>query len=81
LAAISIISFLSKRATIKVKLIYIDESGNTGTRADDAAQPYHLLAAVAIDDFNVRTIENDIRTLGLKHFGAISQNTDFEFHG
>jgi hypothetical protein len=64
-----------------MKLIYIDESGNTGTRSDDPAQPYHLLAALVIDDFNVRTIENDIRTLGLKHFGAASQNTDFEFHG
>lgn len=64
-----------------MKLIYIDESGNTGTRIDDTGQPYHLLIALVVDDFNVRAIENEIRLLGLKHFGSLSQNTDFEFHG
>ncbi len=64
-----------------MKLIYIDESGNTGTRSDDTLQPYHLIAALAVDDCIVRDIENDIRTLGLKHFSEVSRNTDFEFHG
>jgi len=64
-----------------MKLIYIDESGNTGTRTDDINQPYHLLAALIIDDINVRQIENDVRMLGFKHFDIRSQNTDFEFHG
>lgn len=64
-----------------MKLFYIDESGNTGTRSDDIMQPYHLIAALAVDDVNVRAIENDVRTLGLKHFGEVSRNTDFEFHG
>jgi Protein of unknown function (DUF3800) len=66
---------------LKLKLIYIDESGNTGTRIDDPMQPYHLIAAIAVEDANVRDVENDVRTLGLKHFGEVSRNTDFEFHG
>lgn len=64
-----------------MKLIYIDESGNTGTRSDDSLQPFHLIAALAVDDFKVRNIEADLRTLGLKHFGDVSRNKDFEFHG
>lgn len=44
-------------------------------------QPYHLIAALVVDDINVRAIESDVRTLGLKHFGEVSRNTDFEFHG
>jgi hypothetical protein len=64
-----------------MKLIYIDESGNTGTRIDDLAQPYHLLSALVVDEMDIRSIENDVRMLGFKYFGADSQNTDFEFHG
>ncbi|MCW5590172.1 MAG: DUF3800 domain-containing protein [Legionellales bacterium] len=64
-----------------MKLIYIDESGNTGTRSDDINQPYHLLSALIVDDNQVHSIENDLRMLGIKHFGAVSRNTDFEFHG
>jgi len=64
-----------------LKFFYIDESGNTGTRNDDPQQPYHLIAALAVDATKIRQIENDMRMLGLKHFGEISRNTDFEFHG
>ncbi|OGT50215.1 MAG: hypothetical protein A3E82_02360 [Gammaproteobacteria bacterium RIFCSPHIGHO2_12_FULL_38_11] len=64
-----------------MKLIYIDESGNTGIRSDDLLQPYHLIAALVVDDYAVRSVENDIRMLGLKHCGEVSRNTDFEFHG
>lgn len=64
-----------------MKLIYIDESGNTGTKTDDPHQPHHLLAALVVDETQVRAIEEDVRVLGLKHFGAASRNTDFEFHG
>lgn len=64
-----------------MKLIYIDESGNTGTNLYDPQQRYHLLAALFLNDISVRAVENEIKTLGLKHFGAESLNTDFEFHG
>ena len=63
-----------------MKLIYIDESGQTGTKSDPD-QPLHLLSAVIVDDLHVRSIEDAVRTLGYKHFGAKSGNTDFEFHG
>lgn len=62
-------------------LVYIDESGNTGTRTDDPMQPYHLLSAIVVEDTKIKIIENEIRTLGFKYFGAASRNTDFEFHG
>ena len=64
-----------------MKLIYIDESGNTGIRSDDITQPYHLIAALVVNDIDVRKVENDVRLLGFKHFGEESQNVDFEFHG
>lgn len=64
-----------------MKLFYLDESGNTGIRSDDLSQPYHLIAALVVDDANIRLIENEVRLLGLKHFGSESRNTDFEFHG
>ncbi|MBI3708218.1 MAG: DUF3800 domain-containing protein [Proteobacteria bacterium] len=63
-----------------MKLIYIDEAGATGIRADPA-QPMHLLAAVLLDESRVRPIEDDLRTLGYKHFGAKSGDTNFEFRG
>lgn len=63
-----------------MKLIYIDEAGATGVRANPA-QPIHLLAAMLVDEAKVRSIEDDVRTLGYKHFGAKSGDTAFEFRG
>lgn len=64
-----------------MKLVYIDESGNTGLRSDDVFQPYHLVSGLIIDEKMIRTIENEIRLLAFKYFGLDSKNTDFEFHG
>ncbi len=62
-------------------LCYIDESGNTGNNLKDVHQPYLVLVALLVPPENIKEIENDIRTLSYKYFGAESRNTDFEFHG
>ncbi|MEO5337236.1 MAG: DUF3800 domain-containing protein [Magnetospirillum sp. WYHS-4] len=63
-----------------MKLIYIDEAGATGVRANPQ-QPIHLLAAVMLDEALVRPVEDELRTLGYKYFGAKSGDTQFEFRG
>ncbi len=62
-------------------LCYIDESGNTGNNLQDIQQPYLVLTALLVPSENVKEIENDVRTLGYRYFGAESRNTDFELHG
>lgn len=62
-------------------LCYIDESGNTGDNLKDEHQPYLVLAALMVPPDNIKEIEDDVRSLGYKYFGAESRNTDFEFHG
>lgn len=60
---------------------YIDESGNTGSNLHDPHQPYLVLTALLVPVGSIKSIENDVRDLGYKHFVAESRNTDFEFHG
>lgn len=62
-------------------LCYIDESGNTGGNLKDEHQPYLVLVALMVPPENIKDIEDDVRSLGYKYFGAESRNTDFEFHG
>lgn len=62
-------------------LCYIDESGNTGSNLKDAHQPYLVLLTLLVPAQCVKNIENDLREIGYKYFGAESRNTDFEFHG
>lgn len=42
---------------------------------------FQHLSAIVVEDTKIKIIENEIRTLGFKYFGAASRNTDFEFHG
>jgi hypothetical protein len=62
-------------------LCYIDESGNTGNNLKDAHQPYLVLTALLVPPNKIKDIENDVRSLSYRYFGAESRNTDFEFHG
>lgn len=62
-------------------LCYIDESGNTGSNLKDTNQPYLVLVALLVPPENIKDIENDVRILGYRYFGAESRNTDFELHG
>lgn len=63
-----------------MKLIYIDESGNTG-KVVDSSQPIHLLGALIIEDTQVRAAEEAIRELGKKWVGNDAKKYDFEFKG
>lgn len=63
-----------------MKLIYMDESGHTGTDKN-ADQPLHYLAAICIDEQKVRAVEREIQTIAFTALGAAANNTDFEFKG
>ena len=63
----------------RMKLIYLDEAGNTGKKADPN-QPHHLLAAILVDAVQVRSVEADMRNLADKYFGH-SKVGGVEFHG
>lgn len=63
-----------------MKLIYMDEAGNTGTRLDPD-QPIHLLSAVIVDETQVRQIEIDMRAIAERYFGETAGRSLPEFHG
>ena len=63
-----------------MKLIYIDEAGNTGSHADPD-QPWHLLCAIIVDSENARSVESRILEIAESYFGARAMTREFEFHG
>jgi hypothetical protein len=62
-----------------VKLIYVDESGNTGSKRDPN-QPIHMIGAVIVDEADVRPIEDALTALGDKCRLTSSFDRTFEFH-
>ena len=69
-----------------MKLIYIDEAGNTGAKADPD-QPIHMIGALIVDQNQIRKIEIKLRILAeicadlinaSGHFVLVDQ---IEFHG
>lgn len=63
-----------------MKLIYIDESGNTGLKKDPD-QPLHLIAAVIVDEAQVRPVEIALERLVERLFPSLCDLPDFELHG
>lgn len=61
-------------------LIYIDESGNTGTRKDPD-QPIHLIAGLIVPEGDIRAIEDAVEGVMRRHFAVLSTDPDFELHG
>ncbi|TFZ61110.1 DUF3800 domain-containing protein [Methylorubrum sp. Q1] len=61
-------------------LIYIDESGNTGTRKDPD-QPHHLIAGLIVPEEDIRNIEDAVDGIMRKHFAVQATSPDFELHG
>ena len=61
-------------------LAYMDEAGNTGTRADPD-QPVHMLGCLLVEDTAVRALEDEIAGVAAKHFPEVSAKPEFEFHG
>lgn len=64
-----------------MRLIYVDESGNTGKNTNTPDQPLLVLTALVIEPQYVRVIEQAVQQIGEKYFGPVARNTDFEFHG
>lgn len=64
-----------------MRFVYVDESGNTGTKLDDPLQPLLVLTALVIPPSEIRRIETAVRNIGEKYFGPQARDTDFEFHG
>ncbi|MBI1274186.1 MAG: DUF3800 domain-containing protein [Alphaproteobacteria bacterium] len=52
-----------------MRLIYVDESGNTGLNLKDQHQPYLVLTALMVPPDKVCLIENAIRSVAEKYFG------------
>lgn len=61
-------------------LIYLDESGNTGTRKDPD-QPIHMIAGLVVHESKIRAIEDAVDAVVRRHFAVISTTPDFELHG
>lgn len=50
-----------------MKLIYIDDSGNTGKKLDDKLQPLFLLGGFIIDEESWKEVDREINTIKLKY--------------
>jgi hypothetical protein len=61
-------------------LIYIDESGNTGSRKDPD-QPIHLIAGLIVHESRIRPIEDQIDQIAQQHFPEACLQDGFELHG
>jgi len=62
-----------------MKLIYTDESGNTGLNLKDKEQPIFLLACLIIDENQWFDLEEDFQLL-MENYLKLSNNTNFEIH-
>src|SRR4028119_1174972 len=59
---------------------YMDECGNTGTKADPA-QPIHFLGCLLVEDRRIRDLEAAIAEVARRHFPNAVKRPRFEFHG
>lgn len=58
----------------------MDETGNTGTKADPA-QPIHLIGCLIIEDAAVRPLEDALSAIAAAYFPDKAKEQAFEFHG
>lgn len=69
-----------------MKLIYIDEAGNTGTKADPS-QPIHMIGTLIVDQWQIKEVEDKVNAIALETEKKISgprhfiPADDIEFHG
>jgi len=63
-----------------MKLIYLDEAGNTGRKAD-SDQPIHLIGCLIIDSAVAHSVEREIRAESKRIFGQQADSPEFELHG
>jgi hypothetical protein len=58
----------------------MDETGNTGTKADPA-QPIHLIGCLIIEDAAVRRLEDALSAIAAAYFPDKAKEQAFEFQG
>jgi hypothetical protein len=62
-----------------VYLIYLDESGNTGSRLDDPQQPIHTIVGVIVRDRHWHTCESQMNGI-IEDYIPPADRQGFEFH-
>ncbi|WP_082711554.1 DUF3800 domain-containing protein [Methylobacterium indicum] len=60
-------------------LIYVDESGNTGSKRDPS-QPVHMIAALIVEEAIIRPLEDAVDQIMFKHFAILKYAPGFELH-
>lgn len=63
-----------------MKIFYLDETGNTGAKADPE-QPLHIIGALIIDADQARNMERALIDIAHDKFGGKSAENAFEFKG
>ena len=65
----------------RMRLFYVDESGNTGADLSSAIEPIHWLCAVGATPAAVHAIEAEMLGISIKYFRNRGGEADFELHG
>lgn len=73
-------SIISPRAGKLVRLIYLDEAGNSGTNLDDPTQPIHVVGGIIIKDSQWLQIESEVNILIAHLVPRVADREGFEFH-
>jgi hypothetical protein len=58
----------------------MDETGNTGWKADPA-NPVHMIGCLVVDAQRVRAFESELAEIAGRHFPKVHRTRGFEFHG
>jgi hypothetical protein len=64
-----------------MRFAYMDETGNTGRRFDDADQPIHMILSLIVDETRVADLHEHMREVGRQHCPDDCDGSEFEFHG
>jgi len=57
-----------------VHLVYLDETGNTGTDLNDTQQPIFLLGALVVPEAHCQSLESDLNHAIEQHFPLIAED-------
>lgn len=61
-------------------MTYVDESGNTGLRLDDPAQPFHVLVGVSVHEESVNDVASHLDQVARHFLGTAERTKATEFH-
>jgi len=60
-------------------LVYLDESGNSGTNLSDTQQPIFILGALVVEESKWRSVEAGLEAIVEQHFPS-PRPSSFEMH-